>query len=202
MSGEAKKNKAASPVDAWVSVKDGGTASKVQGQIDGIKGKDVHINIFKTIWESIKKKAKGKRKGEEGGLSWLGDEGSRSNPKPELVVGENGAYLAGTDGWELRNLKASDTVYTASQTKRLLSDGDFDIASIELPRYKKGKKPKKKATKATNANVKKAQKKVKNAKSKKAREKAKKNLKKLKKKRRGVCSRKGRKHKGQTYGGS
>ena len=180
---EAKKNKAASPVDAWVSVKDGGTASKVQGQIDGIKGKDVHINIFKTIWESIKKKAKGKRKGEEGGMSWLGDEGSRSNPKPELVVGENGAYLAGTDGWELRNLKASDTVYTASQTKRLLSDGDFDIASIELPRYKKGKKPKKKATKATNANVKKAQKKVKNAKSKKAREKAKKNLKKLKKKR-------------------
>ena len=146
---EAKKNKAASPVDAWVSVKDGGTASKVQGQINSIKGKDVHINIFKTIWESIKKKAKGKRKGEEGGMAWLGDEGSRSNPKPELVVGEDGAYLAGTDGWELRNLKASDTVYTASQTKRLLSDGDFDIASVELPRYKKGKKKKKKASKAT-----------------------------------------------------
>lgn len=137
---EAKKNKAASPVDAWVSVKDGGTASKVQGSIDGIHGKDVHINIFKTIWESIKKKAKGKRKGEEGGMSWLGDEGSRANPKPELVVGEDGAYLAGTDGWELRNLKSSDTVYTASQTKRLLSDGDFDIASVELPRFKKGKK--------------------------------------------------------------
>lgn len=146
---EAKKNKAASPVDAWVSVKDGGTASKVQGQINSIKGKDVHINIFKTIWESIKKKAKGKRKGEEGGMAWLGDEGSRTNPKPELVVGEDGAYLAGTDGWELRNLKASDTVYTASQTKRLLSDGDFDIASVELPRYKKGKKKKKKASKAT-----------------------------------------------------
>ena len=107
-------------------------------------------------------------------MSWLGDEGSRANPKPELVVGEDGAYLAGTGGWELRNLKASDTVYTASQTKRLLSDGDFDIASVELPRYKKGKKKKttkkttkKKATKATNANVKKAQTKVKNAKNKK-----------------------------------
>ena len=137
---EAKKNEAASPVDAWVSVKDGGTASRVKGQIDSIKGKDVHINIFKTIWESIKHNAKGKRKGEEGGMSWLGDEGSRANPKPELVVGEDGAYLAGTDGWELRNLKASDTVYTASQTKRLLSDGDFDIASVELPRFKKGKK--------------------------------------------------------------
>lgn len=140
---EAKKNKAASPVDAWVSVKDGGTASKVQGQIDDIKGKDVHINIFKTIWESIKQHAKGKRKGEEGGMSWLGDEGSRANPKPELVVGEDGAYLAGTEGWELRNLKSSDTVYTASQTKRLLSNGDFNIASVELPRFKKGKKGKK-----------------------------------------------------------
>ena len=159
-------------------------AGDVQSTINGIKGKDVHINIFKTIWESIKKKAKGKRKGEEGGMSWLGDEGSRANPKPELVVGEDGAYLAGTGGWELRNLKASDTVYTASQTKRLLSDGDFDIASVELPRFKKGKKPKKKkATAATNANVAKAQAKVKNAKSKKAKKKAKKNLEKLKKKR-------------------
>lgn len=159
---EAKKNKAASPVDAWVSVKDGGTASEVQGQIDSIKGKDVHINIFKTIWESIKKKAKGKRKGEEGGMSWLGDEGSRANPKPELVVGEDGAYLAGTDGWELRNLKSSDTVYTASQTKRLLSDGDFDIASVELPRFKKGKKAKKKSKTATRKAVqKKASKKTK-----------------------------------------
>lgn len=159
---EAKKNKAASPVDAWVSVKDGGTASKVQGQINSIKGKDVHINIFKTIWESIKKKAKGKRKGEEGGMAWLGDEGSRNNPKPELVVGEDGAYLAGTDGWELRNLKASDTVYTASQTKRLLSDGDFDIASVELPRFKKGKKAKKKSKTATRKAVqKKASKKTK-----------------------------------------
>lgn len=154
-------------------------AGDVQNTINGIKGKDVHINIFKTIWESIKKKAKGKRKGEEGGMSWLGDEGSRANPKPELVVGEDGAYLAGTEGWELRNLKSSDTVYTASQTKRLLSDGDFDIASIELPRFKKGKK----ATKATNANVAKARAKVKNAKSKKAKKKAKKKLENLKKRR-------------------
>ena len=132
---------AAKDRDTTVNVSQQG-AGAVQSTINGIKGKDVHINIFKTIWESIKKKAKGKRKGEEGGMSWLGDEGSRANPKPELVVGEDGAYLAGTDGWELRNLKASDTVYTASQTKRLLSDGDFDIASVELPRYKKGKKKK------------------------------------------------------------
>lgn len=131
-------------------------AGAVQSTINGIKGKDVHINIFKTIWESIKKKAKGKRKGEEGGMAWLGDEGSRSNPKPELVVGENGAYLAGTDGWELHNLKSSDTVYTASQTKKLLSDGDFDIAGVELPRFKKGKKAKKTTKKKSKAATRKA----------------------------------------------
>ena len=146
---EAKKNKAASPVDAWVSVKDGGTASKVQGQINSIKGKDVHINIFKTVWESIKKKfAKGKRKGEPGGMAWLGDEGTASNPKPELVVGEDGAYLAGTSGWELHSLKDSDTVYSHSETKKLLGGRQSFIGSVgELPRYKKGKK-KKKSSKA------------------------------------------------------
>jgi TP901 family phage tail tape measure protein len=166
--------------DVTIPVNQGGaTTSGIQSSINGVKGKDVHINIFKTIWESVKKKkAKGKKKGEEGGMAWLGDEGSRSNPKPELVVGEDGAYLAGTDGWELRNLKSSDTVYSASQTKKLLSDGDFDIASIELPRFKKGKKAKK--TAATNANVKKASNKVKKAKSKSAKKKAKKQLKSLK----------------------
>ena len=179
---EAKKNKAASPVDAWVSVKDGGTASKVQGNINSIHGKDVHINIFKTIWESIKKNAKGKRKGEEGGLSWLGDEGSKNNPKPELVVSDDGAYLAGTEGWEVRELKSTDTVYSYAQTKKLLGGSQiFEGSAIELPRYKKGKK--KKATAATNANVTKASNKVKKAKSKAAKKKAKKNLKKLEKQR-------------------
>ena len=171
----AKKQNAMAPGTVPLTVTDNNTANQTKGKIDGIqghevkipvnqggattggiqssinsvKGKDVHINIFKTIWESIKKKAKGKRKGEEGGMAWLGDEGSRSNPKPELVVGENGAYLAGTDGWELHNLKSSDTVYTASQTKKLLSDEDFDIAGVELPRFKKGKKGKKKTKKQT-----------------------------------------------------
>ena len=181
---EAKKNKAASPVDAWVSVKDGGTASQVQGQINSIKGKDVHINIFKTVWESIKKKfAKGKRKGEPGGMAWLGDEGSRNNPKPELVVSDDGAYLAGTEGWEIRELKSTDTVYSYAQTKKLLGGSQiFEGSAIELPRYKKGKK-KKKTTAATNANVQKASNKVKKAKSKAAKKKAKKNLKKLEKQR-------------------
>lgn len=165
----AEADDAAKTRTADVNVTDNGTAGQTKGQIDAIQGhnvnipvnqsgektsgiqssinsvqgKNVHINIFKTIWESIKKKAKGKRKGEEGGMAWLGDEGSRSNPKPELVVGEDGAYLAGTQGWELRNLKSSDTVYTAAQTKKLLSGSQTFEGSVgELPRYKKGKKAK------------------------------------------------------------
>ena len=104
--------------------------------------------------------AKGKRKGEEGGLAWLGDEGSRSNPKPELVVGEDGAYLAGTEGWELHNVKSSDIVYTASETRKLLNGKQSFTGTVgRIPRFGKGKK-KKTATKPTNANVNKAQKNV------------------------------------------
>lgn len=161
----------------------GEKTSGIQSKIDSVQGKDVHINIFKTIWESVKKKAKGKRKGEQGGMAWLGDEGTRNNPKPELVVGEDGAYLAGTEGWEMRNLKSSDTVYTYAQTKKLLSGKQtFSGVASELPRFKKGKKAKKK-TAATNANVKKASNKVKKAKNKSTKKKAKKNLEKLKKQR-------------------
>lgn len=92
--------------------------------------------------------ASGKRKGEEGGLAWLGDEGSSKKPKPELVVSEDGtAYLAGTTGWELHNLKDSDTVYSYSETKKLLGGRQSFIGSVDkLPRYKKGKKKKSKAT--------------------------------------------------------
>jgi TP901 family phage tail tape measure protein len=131
---------------ANVKVTDNNTANNVQGEINSIKGKDVHINIFRTIWESIKHKAKGKHKGEEGGMAWLGDEGSSNNPKPELVVSEDGtAYLAGTKGWELYNLKDSDTVYTASETKRLLGGKQSFLGNVgQIPRYAKGKKGKKK----------------------------------------------------------
>lgn len=173
---------AAKDRDTTVKVKESGAGS-VRSTIDALtKPVTTIVNIVKNV--TTKQSAKGKRKGEQGGLSWLGDEGSAQNPKPELVVGENGAYLAGTGGWELYNLKSSDTVYTASQTKKLLDGSQIFSGSVgELPRFKKGKKPKKKATAATNANVAKAQAKVKNAKSKKAKKKAKKNLEKLKKKR-------------------
>lgn len=172
---KAKKQQAASPVSAHIGVTDDGTAGNTQGKISGIKGKDVkvnvneggdkasgvqsninsvkgkdvHINIFKTIFEKITKSATGKRKGEKGGMSWLGDEGTAQNPKPELVVGEDGAYLAGTEGWEMRQLKSTDTVYTHAQTKKLLGSKQTFAGTISpLPMYKKGKKAKKKTTKS------------------------------------------------------
>lgn len=107
-------------------------------------------NIRTAIAEKAKlgRSATGKRKGEKGGLSWLGDEGTAQNPKPELVVGEDGAYLAGTTGWEIRNLKSTDTVYTHAQTKKLLGNKQSFAGAVgELPMYKKGKKSKKKTTK-------------------------------------------------------
>lgn len=131
---------------ATVNVSEKGAGS-VQSTIDGIKGKDVVVNIIKKVTEKFF--AEGKRKGEPGGVAWLGDEGTKANPKPELVVGEDGAYLAGMDGWELYNLKASDTVYSYDETKKLLNGSQsFEGAVEKIPRYKKGKKKKKSVKKS------------------------------------------------------
>ena len=172
------------PKTATVNVTERGLKS-VKSEYDSIKPKTVNVTINKTTVETTVKKAGGKRKGEKGGMAWLGDEGSAQNPKPELVVSDEGAYLAGTQGWEMRNLKPSDTVYTYAQTKKLLSGKQtFSGVASELPRFKKGKKKKAtKSTPATNANVNKAQQKVNKAKNKKAKKKAKEALEKLQKQR-------------------
>ena len=127
-------------------------ASTAKSEIDSAaKNRTTTINVIAKGISAVKNAlagighAKGKRKGEPGGMAWLGDEGSASNPKPELVVGEDGAYLAGTSGWELHSLKDSDTVYSYSDTKKLLGGRQTFAGSVEeLPRYKKGKKKKKK----------------------------------------------------------
>ena len=160
---QVSKIQAIDPAKGTITFDDNGTTKTIKtDKIDAAKNVSGSItftsnigSILSNIRAAIAEKSKlaghatGKRKGEKGGLSWLGDEGSKGNPKPELVVGEDGAYLAGTGGWELYNLRTSDTVYTASQTKKLLSDEDFDIAGVELPRFKKGKKGKKKTKKQT-----------------------------------------------------
>ena len=147
---------AAKARDSEISVSQTG-ASTAKSAIDGAaKNRTTVINVVAKGISAVKNAlsgighAKGKRKGEPGGMAWLGDEGSVSNPKPELVVGEDGAYLAGTSGWELHHLKDSDTVYSYSETKKLLGGRQTFAGSVdELPRYKKGKKKKKKASKAT-----------------------------------------------------
>lgn len=167
-----------------VDVNEGGDkASGVQSKINSVKGKDVTINVFKNIYEKIFKSATGKRKGEKGGMSWLGDEGTAQNPKPELVVGEDGAYLAGTEGWEMRQLKSTDTVYTHTQTKKLLgSKQTFAGTASPLPMYAKGKKAKKTQTAKDKYDAaKKAYDKAKKNNSKKKTKKTKKALKKAKK---------------------
>ena len=203
----AGKQNAMAPGITPITVTDNGTAGKTGKNID-VASKDRNTTVTvkekgasalsglldrltrpRTATVTVNEKrgttlrAGGKKKGEEGGWAWLGDEGSSSNPKPELVVGEHGAYLAGVGGWEMYPLKSSDIVYTASETRKLLGNSQSFIGSAgEIPRYKKGKKKKKKPA-PTNANVKKASEKVKNAKSKSAKKKAKKNLENLKKQR-------------------
>lgn len=89
-----------------------------------------------AIKAAASKRAKGKRKGEEGGLAWVGDEGSRSNPKPELIQTRYGAYLAGTKGWEQVVLADDDIVYSNTETRRLLGNNYTD--SGFTPRYASG----------------------------------------------------------------
>lgn len=93
---------------------------------------------IKTTVDKAGRNAKGKRKGVEGGLSWLGDEGSRSNPKPELVQTKDGAFLAGTTGWEMYPLDKDDIVYSNAETRRLLGDRGLSITSSVIPRYASG----------------------------------------------------------------
>ena len=158
---------AAKERDSNISVSQTG-ASTAKGAIDSAaKNRTTVISVVARGIQAVKNAlsgighAKGKRKGEPGGMAWLGDEGTASNPKPELVVGEDGAYLAGTSGWELHSLKDSDTVYSYSETKKLLGGRQSFTGSVEeLPRYKKGKKKKTTKKKSKTATRKAVQKKA------------------------------------------
>ena len=146
---------AAKDRDSNIDVSQSG-ASTAKSAIDSAaKNRTTVISVVASGISAVKNAlagighASGKRKGEEGGLAWLGDEGSSKSPKPELVVSEDGtAYLAGTTGWELHSLKDSDTVYSYSDTKKLLGNRQSFVGAVgEIPRYKKGKKKKTKKQK-------------------------------------------------------
>ena len=121
-----------------------GTINSVSSKLSSLNGKTARTYVITEYQtKGQKARAKGKRKGEEGGLSWVGDEGNKNNPKPELIQTKNGAYLAGTKGWELVHLDRDDIVYTAAETRRLLSKYQLDGVGGLIPRYAKGKKSKK-----------------------------------------------------------
>ena len=87
------------------------------------------INILATQLQSLGNTVSVKSKNAKGtmnarpGLSLLGDEYSASGqPKPELVVSGNRAYLAGVNGPVVGMLNAGDVVYTYQQTKKILGN--------------------------------------------------------------------------------
>lgn len=60
------------------------------------------------------------------GVSLLGDEyNAAGNPRPELVIGKDGAYVAGMNGPVFSYLNAGDIVYPYKETKKILANSVF-----------------------------------------------------------------------------
>lgn len=71
------------------------------------------------------------------GVALLGDEYSPDgSPRPELVITDDTAYIAGQDGPEIRQLNAGDIVYDADQTKEILKSGSS--TKDAFPRFAHG----------------------------------------------------------------
>lgn len=97
------------------------------------------INITASAsGNGIQHNATGTKNAKEG-PSLLGDEYSPTGqPKPELVVTKDNAYIAGQNGPEIGYLNDGDIVYTADQTKEILNGPQDNVKSI-MPRYAIGK---------------------------------------------------------------
>lgn len=75
---------------------------------------------YRSVGAPVAANATGTRHAAQG-PSLLGDEYSPDgSPKPELVVSQGRAYLAGQHGPEIGYLKEGDVVYNAAETKRIL----------------------------------------------------------------------------------
>ena len=71
----------------------------------------------------------------KGGLALLGDEYSPTGaPKPELVLKDGEAFLAGTDGPTMFDLNPGDIVYSHTDTKKILKGGGVK----SFPRFNEG----------------------------------------------------------------
>ena len=88
-----------------------------------------------------------------GGTALLGDEYSPDgSPKPELVISDGEAYLAGLSGPELVNLDAGDQVLTATETRKVLH-GNPSARRGAIPAYAAGIKDDFGGTKKTAAQI-------------------------------------------------
>lgn len=75
----------------------------------------------------------------EGGVTLLGDEKSLDGaPKPELVVANGKAFLAGTQGPEIRSLPRGAQIFSNRETEQILSRSAQ--GNEEIPAFAKGKK--------------------------------------------------------------
>lgn len=109
--------------DCWISDNANGTISRLTdvsellATIDKNSQKTVYIH-YKI--EDVPAFAKG-TSGAKTGPALLGDEYSPDgSPKPELVVSNGRAYIAGQNGPEIGYLNEGDIVYTADETKQIL----------------------------------------------------------------------------------
>ncbi len=105
--------------------------SRISSTVSGIQ------SGMSAIASTIPKFANGTRKASSG-PSLVGDEYSASgNPKPELIVTKDSAYLAGTNGPEIVNLDDGDQVFTADETKKILKSNQR--LRISIPAYANGR---------------------------------------------------------------
>ena len=139
--------------NAVSEINDIGDAADVAGRkIDNVAAKISNLNGREAVvYYSVQRKggllgtignllgfAKGTSSA-PAGEALLGDEYSPDgSPKPELVVSDGRAYLAGLNGPEIANLNAGDQVYTASETKRILSRSGKRITGT-IPAYASGR---------------------------------------------------------------
>ena len=99
-------------------IKNNGEVTVVTGAQTAHSGSGGPLNNTSEVWSV---NATGARN-HPGGPALLGDEYSPTGePRPELVVSGDEAYIAGENGPTVQNLKPGDTVYTYDETKRILA---------------------------------------------------------------------------------
>lgn len=77
------------------------------------------------------------------GLSLLGDEyNAAGEPRPELVLTKDGAYVAGVNGPVFSKLNEGDIVYPYKETKKILANSNFSGSLKDsIPRFEGGTGP-------------------------------------------------------------